>query len=157
MHLHFNLKKTTLFSLALFCFSFFFGSCTLGGITNPDNYSRNHVVYAVDFKPTDLSYLKISKMNEGKWGLAKKVDNNEDERYSIKITSNHLTVTSKNKMDLPLYQTWLDYARENLGYKVENEYDIFNTIEEGYIYEVNLGEYPLIDKEEHRILMYELK
>ncbi|SHF60596.1 hypothetical protein SAMN05444483_101752 [Salegentibacter echinorum] len=154
---HFNLKKSTLFLLALFCFPLFFGSCTLGGITNPDNYSRNHVVYAVDFKPTDLSHFKISKMNEGKWVDVKKVANNEDERYSINITSDHLTVISKNKMDLPLYQTWLDYARKNLGYKAESEYDIFNTIEEGYIYEVDLGEYPLIDKEEHRILMYEFK
>ena len=58
-------------------------------------------------------------------------------------------------MDVPTYQTWIDYARQELGYTVQDEYDIFTTIEEGFIYEIDLQEHPLIEGEQHRILMYE--
>ena len=56
-----------------------------------------------------------------------------------------------------LIKTWLDYARQELGYSVEDEYDIFTTIKEGYIYEIDLGKHLLIEDDEHRILMYEQK
>ncbi|WP_231563231.1 hypothetical protein [Salegentibacter sp. Hel_I_6] len=133
------------------------GSCT-AGMTNPDSYQRNHEVFAVDFNPHNLNELKIYKMDEGDWIPFETTKNGNGERYSIEVDNDFLTVIShKNKMDVPTYQTWLNYAREQLGYRVQDEYDIFTTIEEGYIYEIDLQEHPLIEGEEHRILMYELK
>ncbi|APS40823.1 hypothetical protein AO058_14340 [Salegentibacter sp. T436] len=131
------------------------GSCT-AGMTNPDSYTRNHVVYAVDFNPQNLSELQISKMDEGNWIDQKTSKNGKSARYTIEIQDDFLTVISnKNKMDVPTYQTWIDYARQELGYTVQDEYDIFTTIEEGFIYEIDLQEHPLIEGEQHRILMYE--
>ncbi|MBO2545501.1 hypothetical protein J0871_13850 [Salegentibacter sp. BDJ18] len=131
------------------------GSCT-AGMTNPDSYTRNHVVYAVDFNPQNLSELQISKMDEGNWIDQKTSKNGKSARYTIEIEDDYLTVISnKNKMDVPTYQTWIDYARQELGYTVQDEYDIFTTIEEGFIYEIDLQEHPLIEGEQHRILMYE--
>ncbi len=131
------------------------GSCT-GGMTNPDSYTRNHAVYAVDFNPHNLTELQISKMDEGKWVDYDTSKNGKSGRYTIEIENGFLTVISnKNKMDVPTYQTWLDYARQELGYTAQDEYDIFTVIEEGFIYEIDLEEHPLIEGEEHRILMYE--
>jgi len=133
------------------------GSCT-AGLTNPDSYQRNHEVFAVDFNPHNLQELEIYKMDEGDWIAYETVKNGQSERYSIEIKDGFLTVIShKSKMDVPTYQTWLDYARQELGYSVQDEYDIFTTIEEGYIYEIDLDEHPLIEGDEHRILMYEQK
>ncbi len=127
-------------------------------MTKPDSYTRNHEVYAVDFDPHNLNELQISKMDEGNWIAYETVKNGQSDNYTIEIENGFLTVIShKNKMDVPTYQTWLDYARQELGYSVEDEYDIFNTIEEGYIYEIDLEEHPLIEGNEHRILMYEQK
>lgn len=131
------------------------GSCT-AGMTNPDSYTRNHVVYAVDFNPHNLNELQISKMDEGKWIDHETSKNGKSARYTIEIENGFLTVISnKNKMDVPTYQTWIDYARQELGFTVQDEYDIFTTIEDGFIYEIDLEEHPLIEGEEHRILMYE--
>ena len=143
------------FMIALLAISL--GSCT-SGITNPDSYQRNHDVYAVDFNPHNLTELEIFKMDEGDWVKYETVKNGQSDRYSIEIKDGFLTVTShKNKMDVPTYQTWLDYARQELGYTVQDEYDIFTTIEEGFIYEIDLDKHPLIEENEHRILMYEQK
>ncbi|MBZ9730949.1 hypothetical protein LB467_14740 [Salegentibacter sp. JZCK2] len=133
------------------------GSCSMG-MTNPDSYNRNHEVYAVDFNPHNLEQLKIFKMDEGDWIAYETVKKGQSDRYTIEVENGFLTVIShKNKMDVPTYQTWLDYARQELGYSVEDEYDIFTTIEEGYIYEIDLEAHPLIEGNEHRILMYEQK
>ena len=143
------------FIIALLAISL--GSCT-AGLTNPDSYQRNHDVYAVDFNPHNLTELEIFKMDEGDWVKYETVKNGQSDRYSIEVKDGFLTVIShKNKMDVPTYQTWLDYARQELGYTVHDEYDIFTTIEEGYIYEIDLEKHPLIEENEHRILMYEQK
>ncbi len=97
-------------------------------------------------------------MDEGDWIKYETVKNGGSNRYSIEVKDGFLTVTShKNKMDVPTYQTWLDYARQELGYSVQDEYDIFTTIEDGFIYEIDLVKHPLIEGNEHRILMYERK
>lgn len=154
----FYFKKSALILLITLSIPLLFSSCSLAGLTNPDNYSRNHEVYAVDFNPHNLNQLKISKMDEGKWVDYEEVKNGKSKRFTLDVSGEYLTVTShKNKMEVPTYQTWLDYAREHLGYTVEDEYDIFTTIEEGWIYEIDLAKHPLIETENHRILMYELK
>jgi hypothetical protein len=133
------------------------GSCT-AGMTNPDSYTRNYEVYAVDFNPHNLKELEIFKMDEGDWIKYETVKNGQSDRYSIEVENGFLTVIShQNKMDVPTYQTWLDYARQELGYSVQDDYDIFKTIEKGYIYEIDLEDHPLIEGNEHRILMYEQK
>jgi len=150
-------KSSILTILIISVISLTLSSCSLG-MANPDNYNRNHEVYAVDFNPHNLKELKIYKMDEGNWIEYETVKNKQNERYTIEVENGFLTVISnKNKMDVPTYQTWLDYARQELGYTVEDEYDIFDTIEEGYIYEIDLEEHPLIEENEHRILMYEQK
>ncbi len=151
------IKRNFLKKILIVIISVSLGSCT-AGMTNPDSYQRNHEVFAVDFNPHNLNELKIYKMDEGDWIPFETTKNGNGERYSIEVDNDFLTVIShKNKMDVPTYQTWLNYAREQLGYRVQDEYDIFTTIEEGYIYEIDLQEHPLIEGEEHRILMYELK
>jgi len=60
-------------------------------------------------------------------------------------------------MDLPTYQTWLNYARQELGHTMDSEHDLFNTVEEGWIYEIDLDKFPLVNDDNHRILMYEFK
>lgn len=153
--LQFNNKILT--KLFIVVISLSVGSCSMG-MTNPDSYTRNHEVFAVDFNPHNLNQLQISKMDEGDWIAYETVKNGNSDRYSIEVENGFLTVIShKNKMDVPTYQTWLDYARQELGYSVEDEYDIFTTIEKGYIYEIDLEEHPLIEGNEHRILMYEQK
>lgn len=153
--LHF--KSNILTSLLITVISLSLGSCSMG-MTNPDSYTRNHEVYAVDFNPHNLKELQIYKMNEGDWVAYETVKKGQGDRYSIEVENGFLTVIShKNKMDVPTYQTWLDYARQELGYTVNDEYDIFTTIEEGYIYEIDLEAHPLIEGNKHRILMYEQK
>lgn len=153
--LHFQINLLTILLISVISLSL--GSCSMG-MTNPDSYQRNHNVYAVDFNPHNLNELQIYKMDEGDWVKYEKVKNGQDNRYTIDIENGFLTVISnQNKMDVPTYQTWLDYARQELGYSVEDEYDIFTTIEEGYIYEIDLAEHPLIEGSKHRILMYEQK
>ena len=151
----FQFKNQILTKASIIILAISLGSCT-AGMTNPDSYTRNHVVYAVDFNPQNLSELQISKMDEGNWIDQKTSKNGKSARYTIEIEDDFLTVISnKNKMDVPTYQTWIDYARQELGYTVQDEYDIFTTIEEGFIYEIDLQEHPLIEGEQHRILMYE--
>lgn len=153
--LHFQINLLTILLISVISLSL--GSCSMG-MTNPDSYQRNHNVYAVDFNPHNLNELQIYKMDEGDWVKYEKVKNGQDNRYTIDIENGFLTVISnQNKMDVPTYQTWLDYARQELGYSVEDEYDIFTTIEEGYIYEIDLEDHPLIEGSKHRILMYEQK
>ncbi|PKD17795.1 hypothetical protein APR40_14485 [Salegentibacter salarius] len=153
--LHFQINLLTILLIPVISLSL--GSCSMG-MTNPDSYQRNHDVYAVDFNPHNLTELEIFKMDEGDWVKYETVKNGQSDRYSIEVKDGFLTVTShKNKMDVPTYQTWLDYARQELGYSVEDEYDIFTTIEEGYIYEIDLEEHPLIEGIKHRILMYDQK
>ena len=153
--LHFQINLLTILLISVISLSL--GSCSMG-MTNPDSYQRNHDVYAVDFNPNNLNELQIYKMDEGDWIEYEKVKNGQNTRYTIDIENGFLTVISnQNKMDVPTYQTWLDYARQELGYSVEDEYDIFTTTEEGYIYEIDLEEHPLIEGSKHRILMYEQK
>lgn len=136
-----------------------FASCSAPGLTNPDNYKRNHDVFAVDFNPSDLSELNIYKMNEGNWETVATVKNGKSARYSINYDGDYLVVSSnQRKMDVPTYKTWLDYARAQLGYDVNSEYDVFDIVEEGWIYEIDLNKHPLVEGEDkHRILMYEIK
>lgn len=134
------------------------GSCSVPALTNADNYGKNHEVFAVDFNPADLSQLKIAKMNEGNWVEIGSVKNSADARYNVEINGDYLIVTANDKaMDVPTYKTWLDYAMDELGYDVNAEYDIFETVEDGYIYEIDLNKHPLIDAKDHRLLMYERK
>ena len=134
-----------------------FTSCSIPGMVNPDSYGRNHQVYAVDFNPENLSSINISKMNKGNWEDSGKVLNNENARFSISIVDNYLIVeANKATMDLPTYQTWLNYAIRHLGYTKDSDYDVFNIVREGWIYEIDLEKFPLINEENHRILMYEL-
>ncbi|MFO7719429.1 MAG: hypothetical protein R6W85_03185 [Gillisia sp.] len=147
--------KTLKFSLLFFSI-IAFTSCSIPGLVNPDSYGRDHQVYAVDFEPENLSSINISKMNKGTWEDAGKVLNNQNARFSISIEANYLIVeANKAKMDLPTYQTWLNYARQQLGYTMDSEYDVFDTVKEGWIYEIDLDKFPLINEENHRILMYE--
>ena len=159
-----NLIRFTL-SLKLLKFSllFFsiiaFTSCSIPGMVNPDSYGRAHQVYAVDFDPENLSSINISRMNEGNWENIGKVVNNKNARFSISVEDNYLIVeANKATMDLPTYQTWLNYARQALGTTMDSEHDLFNTVEEGWIYEIDLDKFPLVnDDDNHRILMYEFK
>ncbi|CAM4322058.1 hypothetical protein [Gillisia limnaea] len=144
--------KFSLFFLSLIAFT----GCSLPGMVNPDSYGRDHQTYAVDFDPKNLSSINISKMNEGNWENIGKVSNNGNSRFSITIENNYLIVeANKASMDLPTYQTWINYARQELGYTIDSEYDVFDTITEGWIYEIDLDKFPLVNEENHRILMYE--
>jgi len=121
-----------------------------------DNYGRDHDVFAVDFDPQNLSSIKIYKMNEGDWEDMGKVRNDEEARFNVEIDGKYMIVSSNSKkMDEPTYQTWLNHARQDLGMAVDDEYHIFSTIEDGWIYEIDLNEYPLLEGNSHRILMYE--
>jgi cellulose biosynthesis protein BcsQ len=127
-------------------------------MVNPDSYGREHQVYAVDFDPENLSSIIISKMDEGNWEDSDKVNNNENARFSISRENDYLIVqANKASMDLPTYQTWLNYALQELEYTMDSEYDVFDTVKEGWIYEIDLKRFPLVTDDTHRILMYELK
>lgn len=142
----------------LFVFLISISSCSVPGMLDPDNYGRNHEVYAVDFNPKDLSSFSLSKMNEGNWSEMGKFKNNQEAQFQIILEGNFLIVQANEKsMDVPTYQTWLNYARQQLGYTVESEYDIFSTIEDGWIYEINLKTHPFVEGNVHRLLMYERK
>jgi len=135
-----------------------FSSCSAPGMLNPDSYGRNHEVYAVDFNPKDLSSFSLYKMNEGNWSDMGKYKNNHDAKFQITLEGDFLTVQANEKaMDVPTYQTWLNYARQQLGYTQESEYDIFSTVENGWIYEINLKTHPFVEGNMHRLLMYEIK
>ncbi|MCF4101438.1 hypothetical protein L1I30_07160 [Gillisia sp. M10.2A] len=159
---YFKFKSLTPYSLLkvisiLFLSIILLSSCTIPSMMNPDNYGRNHTVYAVDFNPKDLNSIILLKMDEGNWENMGKVKNNEDAKFSILIKHGYMTVQSNEKeMDIPTYQTWLNYARTQLGYTTESEYDIFDTVKKGWVYDVNLKKHPLVDGENHRILMYEI-
>lgn len=144
--------KFSLFFLSLIAVT----GCSLPGMVNPDSYGRDHQVYAVDFDPENLSSINISKMNEGNWDNIGKFSNDGNARFSITIVGNFLIVeANKASMDLPTYQTWLNYARAELGYTIDSEYDVFDTVAEGWIYEIDLTRFPLVNEDNHRILMYE--
>lgn len=131
-------------------------SCSIPGMVNPDSYGRDHQVYAVDFDPENLSTINIFRMNEGNWENTGKIVNNKNARFNISIEDNYLIVeANKATMDLPTYQTWLNYARKELGYTMDSEYDVFDTVKEGWIYEIDLDKFPLVNEHNHRILMYE--
>jgi ABC-type Fe3+-citrate transport system substrate-binding protein len=135
-----------------------FTGCSVPGMMNPDSYGRQHQVYAVDFNPENLGSILISKMDEGTYKDSEKVINNVNARFSISLKDNYLIVqANKASMDLPTYQTWLNYAMQELGYTMDSEYDVFDTVEEGWIYEINLEQFPMVEGDTHRILMYELK
>jgi len=149
--------KHSKFALFFF-FLILFTSCSVPGMMNPDNYGRKHQVYAVDFDPNNLSSISISKMDEGTWEVSGKVNNNENARFSISVENNYLTVqANKASMDIPTYQTWLNYALKELDYKMDTEYDIFETVKEGWVYEINLDQFPIVEESTQRMLMYELK
>ena len=100
--LHFKINILTILTIIVISISL--GSCSMG-ITNPDSYTRNHEVYAVDFNPHKLNELQIYKMNEGDWIAFESEKNGQSDRYSIEIENGFLTVIShKNKMDVPTYQ-----------------------------------------------------
>jgi len=150
-------SKFSKFPLLLFLLITFTG-CSIPGMVNPDSYGRQHQVYAVDFDPGNLSSINISKMDEGTWEVSDKVNNNENARFSISLENDYLIVqANKASMDLPTYQTWLNYALQELNYTMDSEYDVFDTVKEGWIYEINLKQFPLVAEGTHRILMYELK
>ncbi len=131
-------------------------SCSVPGMLDADNYSRNHTVYAVDFNPTDLNSITLYKMDEGDWSEMGKIKNSPTAKFQITIENNFLTVhANENVMDVPTYQTWLNYARKHLGYTVDSEYDVFDTVEDGWIYEIDLKKFPLVEGNNHRLLMYE--
>ncbi|WP_034925676.1 hypothetical protein [Gillisia sp. CAL575] len=133
-------------------------SCSVPGMLDSDNYGRNHNVYAVDFNPNDLNSISLFQMNEGDWEDIGKVKNNPTAKFQISILNNFLIVKANEKsMDVPTYQTWMNYARQQLGYTEESEYDVFSTVEEGWIYEIDLKKFPLIEGNSHRLLMYERK
>ncbi|TVZ27746.1 hypothetical protein JM83_2806 [Gillisia sp. Hel_I_86] len=141
----------------LISFSFFLiTSCSVPGMLDADNYGRNHTVYAVDFNPKDLNSFALYKMDEGNWDDMGKFKNNATAKFQISLEGDFLTVQANEKvMDVPTYQTWLNYARQELGYTEESEYDVFNTVEDGWIYEIDLKKFPLIEGDSHRLLMYE--
>ncbi len=115
-------------------------------------------MYAVDFDPENLSSISISKMDEGNWKESRKVKNKGTARFSISLENQYLIVqANKESMKLPTYQTWLNYALRELEYTMDSPYDVFDTVKEGWIYEINLEEFPLVEEDTHRILMYELK
>jgi len=150
-------SKFSKFPLLLFLLIAFTG-CSIPGMVNPDSYGREHQVYAVDFDPENLSSIIISKMDEGNWEDSDKVNNNENARFSISRENDYLIVqANKESMDLPTYQTWLNYALQELEYTMDSEYDVFDTVQEGWIYEIDLKRFPLVTDDTHRILMYELK
>lgn len=149
-------SKFSKFSLILF-FLILFTGCSIPGMVNPDSYGRQHQVYAVDFNPENLGSILISKMDEGTYKNSEKVHNNVNARFSISLEDNYLIVqANKASMDLPTYQTWLNFAIQEWGYTMDSEYDVFETVEEGWIYEINLDQFPLVEGDTHRILMYEL-
>jgi hypothetical protein len=85
-----------------------------------------------------------------------KIKNNPDAKFQITLEGDFLIVQANDKlMDVPTYQTWLNYARQQLGYTEDSEYDVFNTVEEGWIYEIDLKKFPLVEGNMHRLLMYE--
>lgn len=140
--------------LALILISF--SSCSVPSMLDTDNYGRDHTVYAVDFDPRNLSSITISKMDEGNWEDLGKVRNNEEARFNISIEGDFMIVSANSKqMDEPTYQTWLNHARQDLGMSVDEEYHLFSTVEDGWIYEIDLIKYPLLEESAHRILMYE--
>ena len=133
-------------------------SCSVPAMTNPESYQRKHNVYAVDFNPENLSNIEISKMDEGNWIEMGEVKNGQNSKYTISIEDDHLVVTANEApMDVPNYKTWLQYAMEELGYTTSSPYDVFETVEEGWIYAIDLDEFPLVEAEEHRMIMYENK
>ncbi|MDT0690680.1 hypothetical protein RM549_12850 [Salegentibacter sp. F188] len=133
-------------------------SCSVPAMTNPDSYQRKHEVFAVDFNPSNLNNIEISKMDEGTWIEMGQVKNGQNSKYSISIEDDHLIVTAnETPMDVPNYKTWLNYAMEELGYTTSSPYDVFDTVEEGWIYSIDLEEFPLVEAEEHRMIMYENK
>jgi len=151
-------NRSFLTFICLLLVSLSFTSCSAPAMLDADNYGRNHDVFAVDFDPLNLSSISISKMDEGNWQDLGKVRNNEEARFNIEIDGKFMIVSSNSKkMDEPTYQTWLNHARQDLGMSVDDEYQIFHTIEDGWIYEIDLEEYPLLDGSSHRILMYEQK
>ncbi len=159
-----NLAPSKLVSYILLKLSFLFlmlisfSSCSVPGMLNPDSYGRNHEVYAVDFNPKDLGSFNLYKMNEGDWSELGKSKNNQDAKFQIILEGDFLIVKANDKsMDVPTYQTWLNYARQQLGYTEESEYDIFSTVEDGWIYEIDLKKHPFVDGNMHRLLMYERK
>lgn len=153
-----SIYRTFLTKLFILVILFSLGSCSVPALTNADNYGKSHEVYAVDFNPDDLSQLKIAKMDEGNWIEIESVKNSPNARFNVEIKGDYLIVTTnKNPMDVPTYKTWLDYAMEELGYDVNDKYDIFETVEEGWIYEIDLKKHPLVNSDDHRLLMYERK
>jgi hypothetical protein len=133
-------------------------SCSVPAMTNPDSYQRKHEVYAVDFNPNNLNNIEISKMDEGDWIEMGQVKNGQNSKYTISIEDDHLIVTANDSpMDVPNYKTWINYAMQELGYTVSSPYDVFETVEEGWIYAIDLDEFPLVEAEEHRMIMYENK
>lgn len=153
-----SISKTFLTKLGALVILVSLGSCSVPALTNADNYGKSHEVYAVDFNPNDLSQLDIKKMDEGTWVEIGTTKNSPNARYNVEINGDYLIVTTnKNPMDVPTYKTWLDYAMEELGYDVDDKYDIFETVEEGWIYEIDLKKHPLVSADEHRLLMYERK
>ena len=150
----FSSLKTFLIIISVFTLT----SCSVPGMMNPDSYGRNHEVYAVDFNPQDLNSLILYKMDEGDWSNMGKIKNNHSAKFQIELQGDYLIVQANDKvMDVPTYQTWLDYARQQMGYDMDSEYDVFNTVEEGWIYEIDLKKFPLIEGDSHRLLMYERK
>lgn len=150
-------SKSSKFLPLLFLLLAFTG-CSVPGIMNPDSYGRQYQVYAVDFDPENLSSISISKMDEGNWKESRKVKNKGTARFSISLENQYLIVqANKESMKLPTYQTWLNYAFRELEYTMDSPYDVFDTVKEGWIYEINLEEFPLVEEDTHRILMYELK
>lgn len=159
-----NLASTKLANLSLVKFTivvftiFSLSSCSVPGMLNPDTYGRNHNVYAVDFNPKDLSSISLFQMNEGDWADMGKLNNNSTAKFQIILEDDFLIVQANDKsMDVPTYQTWLNYARTQLGYTEDSEYDLFNTVDEGWIYEIDFKKFPLIEGNTHRLLMYERK
>ncbi|WP_026838780.1 hypothetical protein [Gillisia sp. JM1] len=149
-----SLVKFTLIVISIFSLS----SCSVPGMLDSDNYGRNHNVYAVDFNPKDLNSISLYEMNEGDWADMGKIKNNPDAKFQITLEADFLIVQANDKlMDVPTYQTWLNYARQQLGYTEDSEYDVFNTVEEGWIYEIDLEKFPLVEGNMHRLLMYERK
>lgn len=147
-----SLVKFTLIVISIFSLS----SCSVPGMLDSDNYGRNHNVYAVDFNPKDLNSITLYEMNEGDWADMGKIKNNPDAKFQITLEDDFLIVQANDKlMDVPTYQTWLNYARQQLGYTEDSEYDVFNTVEEGWIYEIDLKKFPLVEGNMHRLLMYE--
>ncbi len=125
-HLYF--VKFTLIVLSIFSLS----SCSVPGKLDSDNYGRNDNVYAVDFNPKDLNNITLYLMNEGDWADMGKIKNNPAAKFQITLEGDFLIVQANDEsMDVPTYQPWLNYARIELGYTEEVEYDVFNILEEG--------------------------